>query len=398
MRQDAFVNPALLVWARKSINMGMDDAAEKIGTKPERLADWESGYSKPTINQARKMAQVYKRPLASFFLPEPPTSLGFSVPHDFRMLPQDQPRELSPELISQLRRIEYLRDAAINLSDERSPHASNFVGRSNRSESVRMIVNRAADLLQVPMELRETWHNEYDALNGWKNAVERLGVLVMHLDGVEVAEVRGVAIAETLYPLIAVNGKDSPNGRIFTLLHEFVHLMLGASGISNLRGTLRRPRSQDQKVEQFCNQVAGEILVPTQELRLDREVAAAHGAIVWPDQTIDRLSRRFRVSREVIVRRLLILNLASPEFYREKRRQYHVEYAHRREQSKGFLPPPRRILRGIGQPFARIALSAYYREVITGSDLAELLGARIKHVPAVEELLGGRTALTGGDL
>lgn len=57
----------------------------------------------------------------------------------------------------------------------------------------------------------------------------------------------------------------------------------------------------------------------------------------------------------------------------------------------------RRILRSIGQPFARIALSAYYREAISGSDLSELFGAKLRHVPAVESLLGGPGALAGGD-
>jgi len=96
MGQEALVNPALLVWARESINMDLDEAAEKIGVKAERLREWESGRRHPTVNQARAMSQVYRRPLAAFFLPQPPSSLGFAVPHDFRRLPGDQAGTLSP--------------------------------------------------------------------------------------------------------------------------------------------------------------------------------------------------------------------------------------------------------------------------------------------------------------
>jgi Zn-dependent peptidase ImmA (M78 family) len=233
-------------------------------------------------------------------------------------------------------------------------------------------------------------------LNGWKDAIEQQGVLVMHLIGVEVREVRGIAIAERTFPLIALNGKDPPYGRVFTLVHEFVHLMLGATGISNMRLS-RRPRTREQRVEQFCNEVAGEVLVPSKALRSHRHVQRAPGRLEWPDETISDLAEFFKVSREVIVRRLAVLRLATNDFYRQKRQQYAREREAAGASSGGPLPMPRRILRAVGQPFARIALDAYHREAISGSDLAELLGARLKHLPAVEELLAGRNVLTGGD-
>jgi hypothetical protein len=58
---------------------------------------------------------------------------------------------------------------------------------------------------------------------------------------------------------------------------------------------------------------------------------------------------------------------------------------------------PRRILRRLGQPFARIVIAAYHEERITGSDLAEYLGGRLKWLPEIESLLESRNVLTGGD-
>ena len=110
---------------------------------------------------------------------------------------------------------------------------------------------------------------------------------------------------------------------------------------------------------------------------------------------IATLGRHFKVSREVIVRRLVIMGLATDAFYRLKRRQYAKERALAGEPSGGPVPMSRRILRAIGQPFAKIALDAYHREAISGSQLSELLGARLKHLPALEEALGVRTIFTG---
>ena len=396
MRQEALVNPDLLMWARESINMGLEEAADKIGVKADRLQAWETGEKRPTINQARNMSRVYRRPLAAFYLPQRPSELGFSVPHDFRRLPQDQPRMLSPELITELRRIEYLREAAVELAEELAREVRQFVGGSRLDEPVRVLAQRATSLLGVSMADRQRWRTEYDALNGWKDAIELQGVLVMHLNGVDVAEVRGIALAEQAFPLIAVNGKDSPNGRIFTLIHDFIHLMLGATGMSNMRLGLRA-RTPEQRTERLCNRLAGEVLVPRQALLSHEDVQDTSGVVNWSDETIRHLARQFHVSREVIVRRLVILGRATDDFYREKRRQYTREHESAGKSTGGPIPMSRRIIRAIGQPFARIAIGAYYREAISSSDLSELLGARLKHLPAVEQLLGGRNVLTGGD-
>ena len=252
------------------------------------------------------------------------------------------------------------------------------------------------ELLDMPVSARRHWRDEYDALNGWKDTIERQGVLVMHLNRVDVGEVRGIVIAEPVFPLIAVNGKDSPTGRIFTLVHEFIHLMLGATGMSNMRLT-RRPRTHEQRVERFCNHIAGEVLVPRQALLSHADVQGVSTAVDWPDETISDLANYFKVSREVVVRRLVILGRTTDDFYRQKRRQYAREREAAGKSTGGQMPMSRRIIRAIGQPFARIVLDAYHREAISSSDLAEMLGARLKHLRAVEDLLGGRNVLTGGD-
>jgi len=396
MRQEAFVNPRLLKWARESINMDVEEASRKIQVRSERLRAWEDGERRPTVRQAREMARVYRRPLAAFYLPEQPANLGFSVPHDFRRLPHDQPRELSPELIAELRRTEYLRATAIELAEELSDVPTSFVGQAHLGESIIEVANRAASLLALPVSARQGWRTDYDALNAWKEAIESQGVLIMHLEHVETEEVRGIAIAERVFPLIAVNGKDSPYGRVFTLIHEFVHLMIGATGMSNLRIS-RRPRDQEQKIERFCNYVAGEVLVPRRELLEHRDVRNSRERMDWPDEIIARLGREFGTSREVVVRRLLILGKTSEAFYKAMRQQYARERAARKGAKGGPIPMPHRVVRAIGEPFARLALSAYHREAISASQLSELLGARLKHLAAVEHLLGIHSVLVGGN-
>ena len=71
---------------------------------------------------------------------------------------------------------------------------------------------------------------------------------------------RGFCIAQKPLPVIVVNPKDRPYGRIFTIMHELVHIGLGKSVIQNTG--IREGRPPDNPTEVFCNRAAAEVLVP----------------------------------------------------------------------------------------------------------------------------------------
>ena len=70
------VNPEVLRWARKTSGFGIDDVVDKLKRKKvtaKTVASWEKGTSSPTYTQLEKLAyDIYKRPLALFFFPDPP--------------------------------------------------------------------------------------------------------------------------------------------------------------------------------------------------------------------------------------------------------------------------------------------------------------------------------------
>ncbi|MCP3956626.1 MAG: hypothetical protein GY719_02110 [bacterium] len=90
------LNPDILVWARRRAGQDVDQVARKLGKSSEDIQAWEDGDSSPTYVQLEKLAhQVYKRPLALFFFPEPPEE--DDPEHRFRTLPDFELADLAPD-------------------------------------------------------------------------------------------------------------------------------------------------------------------------------------------------------------------------------------------------------------------------------------------------------------
>ena len=86
-----------------------------------------------------------------------------------------------------------------------------------------------------------------------------MGVLIFETGSVSIEEMRALCIFHQEIPIILLNGKDSVNGRIFSLFHELTHLLIGESAICD--------DDESNEEEIFCNAVAGEFLVPGDDLR-----------------------------------------------------------------------------------------------------------------------------------
>jgi Zn-dependent peptidase ImmA (M78 family) len=391
-RQLARCKPEMLLWLREHEHLTVVAVARKMSIPDERMEDWEHGVTQPTIPQLRKLAKIYKRPLAAFYLPAPPQ--GFALPHDRRRVADADESAYSTSYLVALRLASYRRAIALELDPD--PPKAAFIDSAD-DETAEQLADRARQLLGLSLDEQFSWSGEYEPLNGWKNALEAMGVLVFHFTAVRVREVRGFSYAVTPYPVIAVNGHDSVNGRVFTLAHELGHLFLGEAATCDL-GTFSAWAKESDPAEVFCNAFAGSLLVPSAALLGDAHLAEPTPNGEWDEEELGRLARRFGVSKEVILRRLLTLGKANPEFYERWRSDLlslpsRGENEERREVR---IPFARMVVRNVGKQFARMVVDAYRADRITGSDVADYLDARLKHLPKIEAQLTGPDVLTGG--
>lgn len=379
----ALVKPTLLKWARETLNLPIEVAAQKIGVKVSKLSAWESGASTPTVAQLRKAAAAYKRPLAVFFLSDPPRD--FEALRDFRRLPDQLSTEPTPQLNLEIRRAHVRRETALELATGLGIDPPRLrAGRSSLRDADRL-AREARQLLGVGLQEQCAWRTRYEALNGWIAALERVGVLVSQTGAVSLDEMRGFSISAEPFPVIVVNAKDSPRGRVFTLIHEFAHLLINRGGLCDLH-TATRAHTQEEETEVFCNQVAGSFLLPEEAFINEAIVTRKARRSLWEENEIRELADKYSVSQEVVLRRLLAFGRITEAFYRQKRRELLEAYRQQAERREGGYPPYYLVkVRDLGRAFVRLVLEAYHTETINSSDVAEMLGVRLKHLPTIEQ-------------
>ena len=380
----ALVTPDLLVWARETAGLSPEVAADKLRIRRERLAGWERGAERPTFAQLKGVGQLYRQPLAIFYLPERPKTLPSRRPHDFRRLPGDAPGA-SPKLVFEIRKSSARREQALDLAADLGVKPRDFPLTARVDEDPEMVAERIRQFLGVTTDLQSAWSGQYEHFHGWRGAVEDRGVLVFQASGIEMAEMRAFSIAAFPMPIVVVNSKDTTNGRVFSMLHEICHLLLHQDGLC-IPGQEGDNSDPDQTIEAFCNHVAGAALVPRKPLAEDPAIRARLGIVEWTETELQGVATRFGASREVVLRRLLILGRTTQDHYNRMRRLFQVqqEQAKPRE-SKGGPAPDVMALTRSGTLFTKLAIESYHQQKITLSDLSDLLEVKVRYLRDIED-------------
>jgi Zn-dependent peptidase ImmA (M78 family) len=312
MAQAAQINPRILSWARETAGLSVGEAAEKLGLKStakasaiEKLLQVEGGARPIGQGMLQKAAATYRRPLVAFYLPEPPARGERG--EDFRTVAgAASPREdaMLDALIRDVRaRQGMLREV---LSDDEDTRKLPFVASCKMSQGAKVVEAKIRATLGVTTADQRRARGSGALFSLLRAAVERAGVYVLLLGDLgshhsDLGEdvFRGVALADDIAPFVVINDNDAVPARSFTLLHELAHIWIGASGVSGpMRGI------SENTIERFCNEVAGEFLLPPEALE---KMAAARGADFDRAMSLtDDIARTWNVSQGVVAYRFLL--------------------------------------------------------------------------------------------
>jgi Zn-dependent peptidase ImmA (M78 family) len=158
------------------------------------------------------------------------------------------------------------------LEDEDETSPLPFVGSASMGAGVDAVVRSIARTLNYDPFDQATRNRSASPDNLFRELrtrSEKAGIFVLlvgdlgsHHSAISEGVFRGLAIADSVAPFVIINDQDAKSARTFTLIHELAHIWLGETGISGTPEAVvtSTPRG---RTEQFCNDVAGEFLLPS---------------------------------------------------------------------------------------------------------------------------------------
>ena len=293
--------PKLIDWACKRSRIDRDYLEAKFKNLPE----WISGKLRPTEKQLEQFAKTVHVPYGYLFLNKPPKenipSLPFRTKSGIKIA---KPNSALLNLIYAVQvRQEWYKEFAI--SEDLSECALVNCATIESSPA-----DQAQEIRKI---LRYDFKNNAKEINKSKpfkyliDAIEDQGILVM-IGGIggsnimhklNAEEFRGYALCDEIAPLILVNGINSESVKMFTLIHELGHLLLGSSDI------FKSGQKLNNQIEDWCNTFAAEFLVPTKDLQ-DQLIEIEN-----IEESLALNAKYFKVCKLTILERLRDINIVT---------------------------------------------------------------------------------------
>lgn len=361
------VAASVLRWATG--RHGLDSNA--LRSRFPKLDEWIEGETQPTFRQLEDLAKATRTPVGLLLLDEPPVDqLGV---RDFRTMAPGQLPKPSPDLLDTIADSERRQDWYRTYLLEEGHEPLRFVGSvTTDDDPVDVATDMQAELEFGLDDRRGSWT---DALITLIDRAEDAGVLVM-VSGVvgsnttrklDPKEFRGFALVDEYAPVVFINGSDTKAAQMFTLAHELAHVWLGEGGVDDIDLAMRATGT----IEQWCNAVAAEFLVPAATLA----TAAFDDDSDSLTSELERLARRYKVSTLVVLRRLRDVGAVDAATYPAA---YQAELERvlalmgNGTGGNWLTTQPRRL----GKPFTRAVLERTIAGATTYGDSFRLLGTR----------------------
>lgn len=174
-----------------------------------------------------------------------------------------------------------------------------------------------------------------------------------------------------------MNDQDARPAWSFTALHEVVHLWLGTTGVSGM--------NTEAQIERYCNDIAGEALLPTSEIN---DLAHLRGASV--DEAVEAVSefaRRRRISRSMVAYKLLRSGVIDEGTWRDLgghfRREWHASKKRRQlETSRSEGGPSYYVVKRhrLGPALLGLVRGSLSEGALTHTKAGQILGMKPRNV------------------
>jgi Zn-dependent peptidase ImmA (M78 family) len=368
------VNGRVLRWAREIRGLDIESAATLLSISVDELRAYESGAKRPLVGFLRLMSAKYQINFTSLLMPEPlPVSKG---PVDHRS--RRARRRLSLDTIVAIEEVTEALDAFQDMASGMPKIVPKLtIGRAELREDPESVAGRERKRFGVSVEEQQIWRGLGGARRQWRQRIEDRGIFT-YMIPMPPDELSGFSILRGNLAAICINDREPTEGaKIFTLFHEYCHLLLRQTGISD--------ENNENDVERFCNEFAASFLTPLDAL-IDA-IGDIKAPYEFSDADVKRLATRFRVSNRAIALRLEKTGLAPNGFYARRTAPWDIPSEPVKIDSESQPSYLRLRIKRVGRLHARTVLRALKRHAINSVDAAGLIGLQPTSFPKVEAAL-----------
>jgi len=377
------VTPSVVAWAIRESGYSISALALMLGLRDEVIVSWTEG-ARPDLSDFRRFAAAVQRPMAAFLLPKPPSATAPAV--KFRHSKATPARELNPEERRRIREATRLQEVTSWIAREvgaAAPDVASFTTKDDPEQVGRVIRDRTG--ISVGTQL--SWSSGANAVRAWREAVESCGVTVLMVPMGE-ESCRGFSMWDDRAPLIAVNTAWLPEARVFTLFHEFAHLVTRTNSVC--AEDAPRRASDSDATERWCERVAASVIIPSESLNaVVAELSS--GSPRWRADlsAAGRVANQFHVSRRAAALRLIEGHYATWSLFNS-----FPDHVDQPRKGGGGLGRTREELRRqrYGNRTMTMFREALRRDVMGPADVVDYLGVTPDALTSVPSVVAG-----GGD-
>jgi len=367
------VAPDILKWVITSSGWSDDELSKKLKINPNNFSKWINGDIKPTLKQLEDLAKIVKRPLAVFFLTEPPKERA--LPKDYRMLPEKEGK-FDKKTILAIRKARRLQKISNELSENLDTSLIKTTLKEQLSENPKELAKKFRVDFKFDDITQKRFKTPYEVFNFLRDVIEDKNIIVFQI-AMPVEDARGFTLVDDSPAIIVVNSKDQIEARIFTMMHEFGHVLLDESGVSMPENSLFIHNIEN--VEKWCNDFSSTFLFPETVARNEFNI---NKDFLTETKTLNKLSRVYKVSKAMLLYNMFKLNFISKSKYDAVLERYKPEIPKSIDKFKkkgGFRPTAdKQCLIERGQKFVSLVAHNVDKGFITHSEALNYLSIKAK--------------------
>jgi len=323
------IAPDVFRWLCGTSGWLAKDIAKRIEVPEEDVRNWYEGKTKPVLplTKVEKLSEAFKRPLAAFLLSKPPEEIK-TLP-DFRKLPGTH-GDFSKETHLAIRKSRRLQKVRSELMENLGSDVRNKIKNRTIQDNPEVVAND--ERVDLPVDFAHISTSTPTKLfQIWRDWFEQKNITVLQLK-MPVEDARGFSLTDIEPFVIVVNESDSPSAKIFTLFHEYGHILLNESAVCN-RDSDETDDKKIKMIEYWCNRFAGAFLVPEDFLKNEFGIEKLRQTTHY-SRIAASIANRLKISKESALMRLLTLDYISPSEFRAERDTIRADVALLKEQMR----------------------------------------------------------------